>query len=102
MKERNPKDISLLLNDNNEVVSMACVTGYSLNSARLGYVYTDKLYRGNQYSRYITANLVNSLLKNKKNKFVCCYADIDYPSSNIVYKSIGFKRKDQITVFNFV
>jgi hypothetical protein len=101
MTERNPKDISLLLHEDGRVLSMACITGKSDTSVRLGYVYTDINHRGNHYSRYLVASMVHRILERKKIKFVCCYADVTVAGSNKVYKSVGFKRKELITVFQF-
>jgi GNAT superfamily N-acetyltransferase len=60
------------------------------NGASIGPVYTPPESRGRGYASALTAALTRRLLDGGK-RFVCLFADQKNPTSNHVYRSIGFR-----------
>lgn len=71
-------------------VSLAVCTGHTRNGVRIGLVFTPMAQRGRGYASGITAALAQKALdRGKKSCFL--YADADNPTSNKIYRTIGFR-----------
>ncbi len=75
---------------NPEPVSLAVCTGHTRNGVRIGLVFTPVEQRGHGYASEITAALAqNALDRGKQTCFL--FTDVDNPTSNKIYRSIGFR-----------
>lgn len=73
----------------NKTVSMAFATRPTKNGVSVGPVYTPKEHRQNGYASALVAELSALLLK--KWKFCTLYTDLSNPTSNKIYKRIGYR-----------
>lgn len=65
---------------------------------RIGPVYTPEELRGRGYGSAVTAWLGDALLRTGSR--VMLYADADYPTSNAVYRRLGFEYLDEVVQFD--
>jgi RimJ/RimL family protein N-acetyltransferase len=81
-------------------VSMAGVTGWTPNGARIGFVFTPEEERGKGYGTAITAALAGRLLDEGR---ASCYlfADASNSTSNRIYQSLGFRPVADVVDFQF-
>lgn len=84
------KNLYLLKNKTGEFVSMIGNSRNSPNGASISYVYTPKIHRRNGYGSKITALLSQKLL-DQGFKFCNLYTDLLNPTSNSIYKKIGYE-----------
>jgi len=73
-----------------EPVCMAVAVGFTPNGARIGFVYTPPEHRGHGYGTACTAELSRRLLERGKS-FCCLYTDLANPTSNRIYRRIGYR-----------
>lgn len=71
-------------------VTMAAVVGGTPRGARIGFVYTPKEHRGRGYGTACTAALSQRCLDEGR-AFCCLYTDIANPTSNRIYRQIGYR-----------
>ena len=84
------KQLLVWKNDHKEVVSMACATyGDTPNGQRIGYVYTPKHERKKGYATSVVARLSENILSSGK-RFCFLFTDLMNPTSNKIYKDIGY------------
>ena len=82
------EEVFLLVKDGNPV-SMACSNRPTLNGITLNGVFTPIEHRGNGFASQIVALLTEKLLT--QYKFCSLYTDLNNPTSNKIYTSIGYK-----------
>ncbi|MDJ0617684.1 MAG: GNAT family N-acetyltransferase [Calothrix sp. MO_192.B10] len=74
----------------NEVpVTMIFCAGATANSKRIGPVYTPPEYRKQGYATTCVAELTEKLLQ-AGSKFCCLFTDLANPTSNKIYRKIGY------------
>ena len=76
--------------DGGEPVSMAGCGGFTPNGARVGPVYTPPALRGRGYAGAVTAAASESLLA-RGLSYCFLYTDLANPTSNGIYKAIGYE-----------
>lgn len=85
--------------DGDRVVSMAAWAGPTPNGVRVNFVYTPPELRGRGYASNCVAALTQRLLDSGR-KFVFLFTDMANPTSNAVYKAIGYRHLgDQQKIF---
>jgi predicted GNAT family acetyltransferase len=86
----------LLWEDDGEPVSLAGWGGPTPNGIRIGPVYTPPELRGRGYGTAVTAALSQRLLDGRLfdggRRFCFLYTDLANPTSNAIYKRIGYVR----------
>jgi predicted GNAT family acetyltransferase len=70
-------------------VSMAAWTGKTANGVRVNFVYTPPAERGRGYATACVAALSRQLL-DQGNAYCCLYTDVANPTSNAIYRRIGY------------
>ncbi|WP_222426903.1 GNAT family N-acetyltransferase [Hyella patelloides] len=81
---------SLYIWQNDVPVSMAGVSGATPNGIRINAVYTPPEYRRKGYAKSCVATLSKSLL-DKGFKYCFLFTDLANPTSNRIYKKIGYE-----------
>ncbi|GAB5492533.1 MAG: GNAT family N-acetyltransferase [Phototrophicaceae bacterium] len=76
--------------DDNQPVSMAAATRETPNGGNISLVYTPDSFRGHGYASAITATVSQAILNTGK-QFCFLTTDLANPTSNKIYKSIGYK-----------
>ena len=80
-----------LLWENDEVVSLAGYGGRTPNGIRIGPVYTPPARRGRGYASALVAALSAERLA-AGNRFCFLYTDLANPTSNAIYRRIGYEQ----------
>lgn len=75
---------------NGEPVSMAGASGSTPSGIRIGWVYTPNDLRGHGYASAIVAELSQKMLTEGR-KFCFLYTDLANPTSNSIYRKIGYR-----------
>lgn len=75
--------------DDDGPVSMAAWTGKTPNGVRVNFVYTPPELRGRGYASACVAALSQRLL-DQGNAYCCLYTDLANPTSNAIYRRIGY------------
>jgi hypothetical protein len=70
-------------------VSMAATAGPTPNGIRINFVYTPKELRGRGYARACVAELTRAMLESGR-KFVFLFVDAKNPTTNRLYREIGY------------
>jgi uncharacterized protein len=83
-----------------EVVSMAGFDGPTPNGIRVNFVYTPPKYRGRGYASACVAALSQRLL-NYGHEFCFLYTDLSNPTSNAIYRAIGYRKVSESVVLSF-
>jgi predicted GNAT family acetyltransferase len=81
-------------------VSMAGFTGRTPNGIRVAWVYTPPENRGQGFAGACVAALSQKLLDDGR-KFCFLYTDLNNPTSNHVYQTIGYEPVTDATVYSF-
>jgi GNAT superfamily N-acetyltransferase len=81
---------ALLWGDAGDAVSLACVMARTPNGARVGLVYTPPERRGHGYGSSVTAALSQQLLDEGR-RFCFLYTNLGNPTSNAIYRAIGYE-----------
>jgi predicted GNAT family acetyltransferase len=76
--------------ERDRVVSMAGWAGRTPNGVRVNFVYTPREHRGRGYATSCVAALTQRLL-NSGRSFCFLFTDLDNPTSNAIYRSIGYR-----------
>lgn len=101
MTERKIEEESLFIWENGGAKSMASFQGHTPNGVRVGYVYTPEKHRQFGYGSAITASLTQYLLDEGK-KFCFLFTDLSNPTSNSIYKKIGYREVCDFDMIEFV
>jgi predicted GNAT family acetyltransferase len=81
-------------------VSMAGFTGRTPNGIRVAWVYTPMENRGKGFAGACVAALSQKLLDDGR-KYCFLYTDLNNPTSNHVYQTIGYEPVTDATVYSF-
>jgi len=81
-------------------VSMACFGGETDRGARLFLVYTPPPLRGRGYATACVGSLTGRLLDSGRT-YCCLYADQDNPTSNSVYRNVGYRPINDAEIWHF-
>ncbi len=76
--------------NNNEPVSMASATRETPNGGNISLVYTPDKFRGRGYASAVTASVSQDILSEGK-QFCFLTTDMSNPTSNKIYKAIGYQ-----------
>ncbi len=76
-------------------VSMAALAAGTPNGGRVGYVYTPAESRRRGYAAAVTAHVSREILRSGR-RFCFLYADVDNPTANSIYRSIGYQPVYQV------
>lgn len=80
--------------------ALAAVSARTPNGARIGPVYTPRVWRGRGYATALTADLSRKLLDDGS-AFCFLYTDLGNPTSNAIYQKIGYEPVCDVMDFNF-
>lgn len=81
--------------------SMAGWSGRTPNGVRVNAVYTPRELRGRGYATATVAAL-SRLLLDQGHQFCCLYTDLANPTSNAIYKRIGYQAVSDSSVYSLV
>ena len=73
------------------IVSMAAWAGPTPNGARVNFVYTPPEFRGRGFASNCVAAVTRLLLESGR-KFVFLFTDISNPTSNRIYRALGYEK----------
>lgn len=76
--------------ENPDPVSMACAAGRTPNGVRVNNVYTPPAFRGHGYASACVERLSRALLDGGAS-FCFLYTDLNNPTSNNIYRRIGYR-----------
>jgi hypothetical protein len=85
--------------EDKEVVSMVKKTRPTFNGIALNQVFTPKAFRNRGYATSCVTSLCSLLLA--EYKFCCLYTDLANPTSNEIYRNIGFRPVAESVSINF-
>lgn len=89
----------LFIWQNAEPVSMASWAGPTPNGVRINLVYTPPQFRARGYASACVATLTQRMLDSGK-KFCFLYTDLSNPTSNKIYRDIGYQHvRDDTRIF---
>lgn len=91
---------ALRLWDHDSPVAMAGSSRSSVHGATVSLVYTPPEYRGRGYASACVAGL-SALLLNQGYAFCTLYTDLANPTSNKIYRAIGYRPLGDATVYRF-
>ncbi len=91
---------SIFVWEDHTIKSMASFMGPTPNGIRIGFVYTPEDFRKRGYATSITAALSNHLLKQDRS-FCFLFTDLSNPTSNSIYKKIGYEEVCDIDLIEF-
>ncbi len=95
------RDQTLFLwEDQGQAVSMAAVSRPSRNGITINYVYTPVEFRGRGYASSCVSQLSRLMLE--KYKFCALFTDADNPTSNKIYKNIGYYPLEEFRELTFL
>lgn len=86
--------------DGGEVVSLVGAGGETPNGIRIGPVYTPPERRGRGYATSLTAAATQDQL-DRGRRFVFLFTDLANPTSNRIYRSIGFEPVCDVDQYRF-
>jgi hypothetical protein len=89
-----------LWEDRGRVVSMAGAGGETPNGIRIGPVYTPPTARGCGYATSLTAAATQDQL-DRGRRFVFLFTDLANPTSNRIYRSIGYEPVCDVDMYRF-
>ena len=92
--------IGYVWEDEGEVVSLVGAGGETPNGIRIGPVYTPPERRGRGYASSLTAAASQDQL-GRGRRFVFLFTDLSNPTSNKIYRSIGYKPVVDIDQYRF-
>jgi RimJ/RimL family protein N-acetyltransferase len=78
--------------------AMVAVSGWTPHGARIGYVYTPEAWRGRGYGTSCTYELSRRCLEAGR-RFCCLYTDRANPTSNAIYRRIGYLPIGDVTEY---
>lgn len=86
--------------ENYEFISMGIKAGVSPTSARLGFIYTPRIYRKKGYASELLS-LICSMLFKQGLTSLCLYTDQKNPTSNKIYQNIGFRKIRECGMYEY-
>ncbi|HEU4617775.1 MAG TPA: GNAT family N-acetyltransferase [Gammaproteobacteria bacterium] len=91
---------ALYLWDDEAPRCMVAVNRTSMNGATIGAVYTPPEFRGRGYASAAVAELSQRLLDAGR-RFCTLYADLANPTSNKIYRAVGFRPRTEVVLLRF-
>jgi predicted GNAT family acetyltransferase len=82
-------------------VAMAGYGGATPNGVRIGPVYTPPDLRGRGYATALVASLSQWLLTDRGRTFCFLYTDLSNPTSNEIYRRIGYRQVAESAEYKF-
>jgi predicted GNAT family acetyltransferase len=82
-------------------VSMARIADAAARTVRVGYVYTPPEHRGNGYAAAVVAAISALVLADRADRCVL-YTQLSNPTSNAVYRRIGYEAIAEILAYRFL
>ena len=101
LAEERIKRGELFLWVDDEPRAMAAWAGATLNSVRIGYVYTPPVQRGRGYASICTAS-VSQLALDAGNRYCFLFTDLANPTSNAIYQRIGYRPVSDVNDYVFM
>lgn len=98
--EKNLAKNSLYIWQDKIPVSMAAFGGATPNGIKINAVYTPPEYRGNDYATSCVAAM-SQLLLNKGYKYCFLFTNLANPTSNHIYRKIGYQPVCEISNYSF-
>lgn len=92
--------IGYVWEDEDQVVSLAGAGGETPNGIRIGPVYTPPEHRGRGYASSLTAAATQDQL-DRGRRFVFLFTDLANPTSNRIYRSIGYEPVCDVDMYRF-
>ncbi len=92
--------IGYVWEDDGEVVSLVGAGGETPNGIRIGPVYTPPERRGRGYASSLTAAASEDQL-GRGRRFVFLFTDLSNPTSNKIYRSIGYEPVVDVDMYRF-
>jgi uncharacterized protein len=89
-----------LWEDGGRAVCMVCAVGPTPHGIRIGPVYTPPEHRGHGYGSACTASVSQAQLDAGRS-FCCLYTDLANPTSNHIYREIGYRPVADVHEFRF-
>lgn len=83
-------------------VAMAGYGGETPNGVRVGPVYTPPELRGRGYATALVASLSQWLLTDRGRTFCFLYTDLSNPTSNEIYRRIGYQQVAESAEYGFI
>ena len=100
MVRRDLEDVATYLWVNGEPTAMAKATGETPNGIRITRVYTPPDLRGRGYATAVVAETSRRMLERGR-KFCFLFTDLTNPTSNSIYKKIGYVHQCDFMHVNF-
>ncbi len=92
---------NMYLWEDDQIRSMASVSGKTQRGIRVGYVYTPPEFRGRGYATTAVAAL-SQLMLDRGRRFCFLYTDLANPTSNAIYRRIGYETVCDVVDVNFL
>ncbi len=92
---------AMYLWEDDQIRSMASASGKTQRGIRIGYVYTPPEFRGRGYATTAVAAL-SQLMLDRGRRFCFLYTDLANPTSNAIYKRIGYESVCDVVDVNFL
>jgi predicted GNAT family acetyltransferase len=89
-----------LYEDDDHVVSMLVSMPVTPRAVRIGGVYTPPDLRGRGYASRLVADATREALAGGS-EYVCLLTDVSNPTSNAIYRSLGYAPAGQFTIIDF-
>jgi predicted GNAT family acetyltransferase len=86
--------------DDGAPVSMCGASGRTPHGARVGLVYTPAAQRRRGYATAAVTALTRGLLA-EGNRYCCLYTDLANPTSNGIYRTIGYREVCDVNDYEF-
>jgi predicted GNAT family acetyltransferase len=100
LAERAAQGLVWLWEDGSEPVAMVGCAGLTPNGARIGPVYTDPARRGRGYASAATAAVTQRFLDSGRT-YCFLYTDLTNPTSNKIYRAIGYEHVADVRELSF-
>ncbi len=85
---------------NGTAVALAAISDHDGGVAHIGSVVTDAPYRGHGYAKALVSELCTDV--HKTGGMTHLYADTSYPSSNALYRAVGFVETGRLIGIDFL
>eukprot|EP00299_Pterocystis_sp_00344_P010854 c4959_g1_i1.p1 GENE.c4959_g1_i1~~c4959_g1_i1.p1 ORF type:complete len:164 (+),score=34.54 c4959_g1_i1:493-984(+) len=80
-----------VVDENQTPVCLVMTRGVTDECVRISAVFTPSEHRKHGYASYLVGHITHMWLTQRGKKSVYLFADVNYPASNSVYQSLGFK-----------
>lgn len=84
------------------IVSMCCIARPTQNGVTINYVYTPVEHRKKGYGTKIVAEVSHIMLKEQGYRFCTLFTDMENPTSNSIYQTIGYEPIGEFRMLQFI